>query len=194
MAEQDTVTTTLTPSDAELVQQALTEEDGAFELLVSRYKGLLTLVAYRRMGDASEAEDVAQEAFVRAFVSLSSLEDPGRFKPWLMRIASNIARDHLRRRKHAMSLDDSRFDEKNVLGTASGGVSREMMAMEARLRILDAIHELPDDYELPVLMRYVEGLPYKDISVRLGVREDTLRKRVHRANIILRDKLKGLVG
>jgi RNA polymerase sigma-70 factor (ECF subfamily) len=188
-------TSALTPTDAELVEASLAEEDGAFERLVRRYKGLLTLVSYRQTGDALAAEDVAQEAFVRAFLSLSSLEDPERFKSWLVRIATNIARDHLRRKKRGhMSMEDSRFDERNILGTATGGVSREMMAIEERLQILDAIRELPEDYELPVVMRYVEGLPYKEMSARMGVREDTLRKRVHRANTMLRDKLKGITS
>ena len=70
----------------------------------------------------------------------------------------------------------------------------EMMAAESRMQILDAIRSLPEGYELPMLMRYLEGLPYKDIATRLGVREDTLRKRVHRANMMLKDKLDKLIG
>ncbi len=195
MAPQRKNESALTPSDAALVKAALAEEPEAFERLVGRYKGLLTLVAYRQINDAGEAEDVAQEAFVRAFLSLSSLEEPGRFKPWLTRIATNIARDHLRKRKRqAMSLEDSRFDEKNIRGQRAGGLSRELMALESRTQILDAIRSLPEGYELPVVMRYLEGLSYKDMAARLGVREDTLRKRVHRANMMLRDKLEKVIG
>ena len=195
MAPQRKNDIALTPSDAALVKAALAEEPEAFERLVGRYKGLLTLVAYRQVNETSEAEEVAQEAFVRAFLSLSSLEEPGRFKPWVLRITTNIARDHLRKRKRrAMSIEDSRFDEKNIRGQQSGGLSREMMAAESRMQVLDAIRSLPEGYELPMVMRYLEGLPYKDIATRLGVREDTLRKRVHRANMMLREKLDRLIG
>ena len=130
----------LTPPDEDLVRRALAEEDGAFERLVGRYKGLVTLVAFRQLGDAGEAEDIAQESFVRAFLSLSSLDEPARFRSWIARIATNIARDRLRRKKrHVMSIEDSRFDEKNVPGAVTGGgVSREMMAVESRHQLLES--------------------------------------------------------
>ena len=139
--------------------------------------------------------DIALTPSDAALVKAALAEEPGRFKPWVLRITTNIARDHLRKRKRrAMSIEDSRFDEKNIRGQQSGGLSREMMAAESRMQILDAIRSLPEGYELPMLMRYLEGLPYKDIATRLGVREDTLRKRVHRANMMLKDKLDKLIG
>ena len=96
------------PSDADWVNRARRGEAGAFEALVARFQALVSLVAYRQMGRQEAVEDVAQEAFVKAFLHLNDLDDPSRFKPWLLRITANLALDHLRRQKHrGVSLDDT---------------------------------------------------------------------------------------
>ncbi|MCZ7643834.1 MAG: sigma-70 family RNA polymerase sigma factor [Planctomycetota bacterium] len=189
------------PSDAELVQRARTQDAGAFEALVERFQALVSLVAYRQLGRRDHVEDVAQEAFVKAFLHLSELDDPARFKPWLLRITANIALDHLRRRKHeGVSLDDTGAFTAAETAASQNPKGREELKEageqaqtgELRDRIVEAIYSLPEEYQAPAAMRYLEEIPYKEISRRMGLREETLRKRIHRANQMLRRKLKNL--
>ncbi len=192
---------TQSPSDADLVELARTGNPVAFESLIQRFQSLVSLVAYRQLGHQDAVEDVAQEAFVKAFLHLNELDDVTRFKAWLLRITANIALDHLRRRKHqGVSLDDTgaftaaesaaaenprRRDELQEAGENAEGA-------ELRDQIVEAIYSLPEEYQVPAAMRYLEEVPYKEISRRMGLREETLRKRIHRANQMLRRKLKKL--
>ena len=93
------------PADAILVKKALSGDERAFGRLVERYQGLLMLVAYRRSWRGADCEDVVQEAFVRAFRALATLDRPERFKSWLCRICSNVALDRVRRRSPVASFD-----------------------------------------------------------------------------------------
>lgn len=181
-------------SDGHLVRRTLDGDDGAFEILARRYKSLMILVGYRRSGSQADSEDIAQEALHRAYQKLDSLDDPTRFKAWAMRITANIARDWLRRRKKTISIEDERFEEDKVLpGAARPAGGDPVAGNEARQLITQAIEELPEPYQLPAVLRYIEDLSYREIAQRMGLREDTLRKRIHRANQVLRKKLKPLL-
>lgn len=180
-------------TDAELVVASVRRTAGAFESLVERYQGLVKLVAYRHSGSEADAEDAAQEAFVRAYFSLPTLNEPASFKSWLLRIASNVARDIARRRgrRPAVSLEEEAASAESVDRAASSSTAPEELAQrELRMRIVDAIESLPEDYREVAVLRYLEDLPYSEMANRLGLREDALRKRIHRANGMLREKLR----
>lgn len=180
-------------ADAQLVRRTLNGDDEGFETLVRRYKSLMILVAYRHCGNASDSEDIAQEALLHAYRRLASLDDATRFKGWVLRITSNVAVDLLRRRKGTVSLDDERLSPDMISGPAAKPEqSRRAESNELRRRIVEAIDELPETYQLPAVLRYLEDLTYREIAARTGLRENTLRKRIHRANQLLRRKLKSL--
>ena len=177
------------PPDDKLVARALSGDERAFGRLVERYQGLLMLIAFRRAGRASECEDIVQEAFVRAYRALATLERPDRFRSWIARIASNVALDRVRRRSPVVSFDqDSGLIEALPAGR-SPRPSARIQVEEERRRLIEAIERLPGIYQVPVVLRHVEGLPYRDIARRLGLREDALRKRIHRASVMLRRDL-----
>ena len=188
------------PSDRDLVGRAKTGDDTAFEALMQRYKALVSLVAFRQSGDQDQVEDIAQEAFVKAFLHLQELDDAGRFKAWLLRITANVAMDHLRRRKRdGVSLDQTgAMAAAESAGASAHGKSdlqeagARVVDGELRAQIVEAIYALPEEYQGPAAMRYLEEVPYREISKRLGLREETLRKRIHRANQMLRRKLRKL--
>lgn len=181
-------------ADAQLVRHSLSGDERAFEILARRYKSLMTLVAYRRSGSESDSEDIAQESLYRAYTKLHTLDDPARFKSWALRITTNVARDWLRRRKKAISIEDERFEEGMIApGARRPADGNPVFANETRGIIAQAIDELPEAYQLPAVLRYMEDLSYREIAQRMGLREDTLRKRIHRANQILRKKLKPLM-
>ena len=165
--------------DAELVRKVLRGDREAFGALVEKYKALVVVYAFRRVGRVSDAEDIAQDAFVRAFVSLRGLKAPEKFRSWLLAIVANRARDWHKKRRESLGLE---LDER--------ASPRED---ELRMAVVEAIESLPENYQVVAAMRHLEGLRYSEMSRRLGLSEVALRKRVHRANQILREKLRGLV-
>jgi RNA polymerase sigma-70 factor (ECF subfamily) len=176
-------------ADAELVRRALGGDAPAFGELVERYQGLLMLIAYRRTGRPSDCEDVVQDAFVRAYRALHSLEDPARFRSWVAQIASNVALDRVRRRSPTVSFDQDSGVFRAMPPQRGPRPATWMETEDERARLIEAIEKLPEIYQVPVVLRYLEGMSYRDMSKRLGVREDALRKRVHRANEMLHGSL-----
>ena len=169
--------------DGELVRKVLRGDREAFGVLVERYKALAVVRAFRRVRRASDAEDIAQDAFVRAFVSLKNLRDPDKFRSWLLAIVANRARDWYRRKRESPGLDVENQAERRP-------ASREN---ELRMAVVEAIESLPENYQVVAAMRYLEGLRYSEMSSKLGLSEVALRKRIHRANQLLRETLKGLI-
>jgi len=184
----------LGPDDAELVRSTLGGQQGSFEVLIRRYMGAVMALALREAPRKSDAEDIAQEAFVKAYRKLSELADPGAFRGWVRRIAVNLARDISRRKSRRMEVSDhSRDDEMTNVDMPSDdpSVSHAFRMTEARELVLEAISVLPPDYSQVAAMRYVESLGYEEMAERLGLRREALRKRMHRANLLLRKELKG---
>lgn len=173
------------PSDAELVRRTLAGDSRAFGVLIDRYQGLLTLIAYRRTGRPAECEDLVQEAFVRAFKALPTLEKPERFKSWIAQIVSNAALDRVRRRSPVVSFDQESGLIQALPPEQSPRPSGQLQVDEERRRLIEAIEELPDTYQVPLVLRYLEGMEYCDIARKLGLREEAVRKRVCRANEML---------
>jgi len=186
-------------SDVELVLASVKRQAGAFEALVERYQGLVKLVAFRHSGAEADADDAAQEAFVRAYFSLPTLKEPASFKSWLLRIASNVARDIARRRGRrpsvSLTVDENAETPLPFEGISDAPSAPERLSRrELRLKIVEAIESLPEDYRQVAVLRYLEDLSYREIAARSGLREDTLRKRIHRANAMLRQKLRRYIS
>jgi RNA polymerase sigma-70 factor (ECF subfamily) len=177
------------PSDGELVRRTLAGDSRAFAELIERYQGLLTLIAYRRTGRRSECEDLVQEAFVRAFKALHTLEKPERFKSWIAQITSNAALDRVRRRSPVVSMDQESALIASLPPRDTPRPSGKVRMEEERHRLVAAIEQLPDTYQIPLVLRYLEGMEYCDIAQKLGIREDAVRKRVCRANEMLHKAL-----
>jgi RNA polymerase sigma-70 factor (ECF subfamily) len=181
------------PADAELVRRALSGDRRSFELLIRRYMGAIYALALRESPRRGDAEDIAQEAFVKAYNRLSELSDPAAFRGWVRRIAVNLARDAGRRKSRRMEVPDHAAgpDPANIdVPSDDPSVSHRFRMQEAREQIIEAIAGLPEDYSQVAAMRYIEGLEYRDMASRLGLRPEALRKRLHRANLMLRKALR----
>ncbi|HOX07550.1 MAG TPA: sigma-70 family RNA polymerase sigma factor [Planctomycetota bacterium] len=188
--------------DAGLVRRTLAGDRTAFEELIRRYMGAVFAIALREAPAASDAEDIAQECFVRAFHSLSSLEEPAAFRGWLKRIAVNLSRDAARNRIRRGELGAAaptaggdpggEGGDLVAIQPASGdpSASQKVRLEETRREILDAIAALPEDYSQVAAMRYVENLDYGEMERRLRISREALRKRLHRANLMLRKALR----
>jgi len=181
------------PADTELVRRTLAGDRGSFEQLIRRYMGAVYALALREAPRQSDAEDIAQETFVKAYNRLAELEDPAAFRGWVRRIAVNLARDAGRRKSRRMEISDHAAgpDSANIdMPSDDPSISHKFRMQEAREQVIAAIAALPEDYSQVAAMRYIEGLDYQEMAARLGLRREALRKRLHRANIMLRKNLR----
>jgi len=185
--------------DAALVDRARAGEAAAFEVLVKHHQAAAFALAYQMVRHREDAQDIAQEAFVRVFRGLRDFQGQAAFKTWLHRIVVNLALDALRRRSRhpAAPYDDAR---------EAGGEAREERgirpeenpdrALEARAAgeaIRMALEELPAPQRATLLLREVEGLSYQEIAEVLGCAPGTVMSRLHYARQRLRERLRPFV-
>lgn len=189
--------------DARLVSSVLAGEAAAFDELVRRYQRRAVAVAYRLLGNLHDAADVAQDAFLRAYRRLDSLEDHRRFGPWLLRIVSNLSLNFRRSRetgvaRSAVTLDDvvERAEEfrsatGEPLGTRLGGSvgGDEAGSDEMREAVGRAIEQLPDKQRLSLVLFCIEGLPQKQVAEILECSVELVKWNVFQARKTLRKLL-----
>lgn len=172
-----------TVTEARLVAEALAGSQSAFEQIVRRFQRPMVSLIGRMTGDWALAEDLAQEAFVKAFRNLSAFDATRRLSSWLFRIAHNTAVDALRRaRPSEISIDvtGSAVDSDPAMpSTPSEPDPVERAALGRALD--DALYRLRPDFRAAVVLRYEEGLSFDEIGHILGVPEVTARSHVHRA-------------
>ncbi len=171
-------------SDAELVELVLAGEQDAFAVLVERYKDAVQNLAYRMLSNATEAEDVTQEVFVRAYTQLATYKSAHKFSTWLLSIASHLAIDQLRRRRFlALPLEDVPFLE----WIADLGVGPEQSALEGEQQdeIQTYLQRLPSKYRAVIVLRYWYDLSYEEIGTALNLTPALVKARLHRARELL---------
>lgn len=165
----------------------------AYRRLMQKYWQVVTLGAAQRVGDLREAEDVAQNAFVRAFRSLDSLKEPTAFLGWLLRIANNMATDHLRSRKSTVSLDtlgdSARGEPLGRSGVTEPDYQEDVERKEEIEQILSTLSTLPERYREVITLKYLLGMDGRTMAAHLGEPEGTVRNRLFRALEKLRENL-----
>ncbi len=161
-------------SDAELVTHALAGDREAFGDLVERHRRTVFALALQRGFQQAEADDLAQDVFVRAYGALGTLEEPAAFPRWLYGIAGHVFADAARRRRR-----DPSVDLENVPQIAAEAPAEPMDRECAE--VLGALKELPDEQRTVLTLRYLEGLSPKQIAERLGEPRGTIRSRLHHA-------------
>lgn len=185
-------------SDAGLVRLCLEGDERAARELVSRFRRPLFSLVYRMVRDRALAEDLAQEAFVRAFNHLDSYDPTYKFSSWLFKIGNNLAVDHLRKKGlRTVSLDgapdavSAEQREATAIDPASPGETpeEEFEARELGGEIERAVGELRPEYRAAVLLRHVEGRPYEEIAEIMDVPLGTVKTYIHRGRGELRERL-----
>ena len=179
------MTITAQRTDAQIVRDVLAGDRDAYRLLVRRYGDVLYTHALRMTGDADDAADLVQEAFVKGYRKLHTCRDPERVGAWLFRILANRCRDHVRsprRRDVSLArLADVLPDD----APADAGAERG----EARGRIWGALERLTPEQREAFVLKHVEGRSYEEMAAVMDQSVASLKMRVHRA----REALRGLL-
>jgi len=184
----------LRKTDAKLVEMARERGDtAAYGKLVTRYQGHAYGLAYSIIGDWTEAEDIAQEAFVRAYVNLHSLENPERFPAWLRRIVFSTCMNWLNRHRPELYQsmgEPSDVDEIEALpDTKVTTPLGHLLESETTEVVLSAISELPQKYRIPLTMFHLDGLSYQKVADFLEIPIGTVRSLLSRAKKKLKPAL-----
>jgi RNA polymerase sigma-70 factor (ECF subfamily) len=176
--------------DRLLVQAALGGDQLAFGELVTRYQTAVYNMAYRMLGDPTEAEDAAQEVFVRAWNQLHTFQLDRRFSTWLLSIASHYSIDLLRRRKPQAPLDDV------ALYVPSDDPEPEELAIRSEQSdmVRQLLNTLPDKYRSVTVLRYYNDLSYDEIARVTGLTESAVKTQLHRARKMLAEELAEVNG
>ena len=184
-------------SDKILLDQLRAGHPGAFEQLVAKQASLLINLAYRLVGNRAEAEEIAQEGFLRLHRSLGSFRGDCSLSSYLYRIVSRLAIDHLRREKLRRKLFFFRRQEDDVdpleMAADTGASPRDnLQAKETGQRLLAALDRLSARQRAVFVLRHQEGLSLKEIAATLSLEEGTVKAHLHRAVRALRAELKDL--
>ena len=165
-------------TDKEHVERCRDGDPEDFGLLVGRYQKPLYSYLAGRLGDHSQAEEAAQESFVRAFLSLKKLRKPESFYSWLLGIAGRVAKEQFRAGEH-----------RQRDGAAAEAMMAEAEDKRAEYPVEEAIAVLPESYRRVILLRYFEGLSCQDVATRLEMPLGTVTKTLSRAYALLRQEL-----
>ena len=171
-------------TDAELVQQALGGSQAAYHALVARYATPAVNLATRMVQDRALAEDLAQEAFVRAFERLSTYDQQRRFASWFFQILHNVTIDHLRHKRPAIvSLDGlEEAGHPRVPATAPGSAPDALAEQAALVRAVDAaLSRIRPEYREAIVLRYREDLSVQEIADTMSVPVGTVKIYLYRA-------------
>lgn len=185
-------------TDLELVRRAQRGERGAFDLLVLRYQHRVVKLVARLLRDPTEAEDVAQDAFVKAYRALGSFRGDSAFYTWLYRIAVNTARNTMasrQRRPLDYEADLNESEQAAVESRMRHGDTPEAAALsdEIHRTVNHAVEQLPEDLRTAIILREIEGLSYEEIAEAMDCPVGTVRSRIFRAREAIDRSLKPLL-
>jgi RNA polymerase sigma-70 factor (ECF subfamily) len=174
-------------SDLSLVRRVQRGERGAYDLLVLKYQHKVVKLVMRYLRNPADAEDVAQEAFVKAYRALPQFRGDSAFYTWLYRIAINTAKNALAARDRnpvSYELDlQNTDDSSDMVGRLKDPETPEGLALTEEIRdtVNHAIEELPEDLRIAIVLRELEGMSYEEIAASMDCPVGTVRSRIFRA-------------
>ena len=186
-------------SDQDLVSQVAAGNGEAFGTIVERHQDRLYNTIYRLVGSAEDARDVLQDVFVKAFENLLRFRGGSSLYTWLFRIAVNTSLSH-RRKRRWVSMGSGGSDDGDPAGRPTladpdpADPSDGLMAAETERLVQEAIGSLDDEHRTVVVLRDVQHCDYREIADILDVPPGTVKSRLHRARLLLRERLKPLLA
>jgi len=186
-------------TDLALVERVQKGEKRAFDLLVRKYQHKVIGVISRYVSDWSECQDVAQEAFMRAYRAMAAFRGDSQFYTWMYKIATNTAKNHLVSQGRRPPADDIGIDDAVQL---DGGMrlkdratpEHELMRQEIEQTVFATVEQLPEDLKTAITLREVDGLSYEEIAEKMNCPIGTVRSRIFRARDAIDAKLRPLLS
>jgi RNA polymerase sigma-70 factor (ECF subfamily) len=188
--------------EALLVRRLRERDEAAFRELIADYGDQIANLLYRMTGSRDEAQDIAQEVFITVFKSIDQFRGESKLSTWLYRVAANHCKNRIKylARRHDKKTSDydeiaERVSSGGAAAVGAGHVARPDHALEDReleRQVQAAIAELEEDHRLVVVLRDIEELSYEEIVVITGLPEGTVKSRLHRARLALKEKLEKL--
>lgn len=174
--------------DERLIERFLSGDEEGFEMLVKKYQNHVVNIVYSLTGETQDADDIAQEVFIKVYKNLGSFSKKAKFSTWLYRITVNTTYNHLKKEKRYVPSDyrkDSDVFKKIPLEDLERGELKEL--------IRKSIEKLPFKYRTVIVLKEIEGLSYKEIAKSLGCRIGTVESRLFRARYMLKKILSPIV-
>lgn len=177
------------------IKQVIKGDQDAFGEIVEIYKNSVYQICYRMLGNRHEAEDMAQEAFIRAYVNINSFNQNLKFSTWLFRIATNLCIDRIRKKKPDYYLDAEVSGTEGLtmysqIPSNTPLPEAELESMELQEMVQKEILKLPEKYRSPIVLKYMEDLSLNEISEILDLPLGTVKTRIHRGRESLRQQLR----
>jgi RNA polymerase sigma-70 factor (ECF subfamily) len=191
---------TETLTDEDLVNLARARDEAAVRAITNRYNRRLFRIARSILRNDAEAEDVVQETYVRAFTGLDLFRGDARFGTWITRIAMNEALGRLRRRRPTVDWETygANRNQAEIIHFPASAVNNDpekvMAQSEVRTVLEQAIDELPDAFRAVFVARIVEGMSVDETADLFGLQPETVKTRLHRARLLLREELDKQLG
>ena len=184
--------------DAELVQRVQAGDTGAFDVLVQKYQHKVVNLVGRFVSDHAECQDIAQDAFIKAFRAINSFRGDSQFYTWLYRIAANTAKNYLaaRARKspgYTIDVDDAEHFEGESGLKEYANPENLLLTDEIKTAIFSAIERLPEDLKSAITLREIDGLSYEEIAQVMDCPIGTVRSRIFRARDVIDKELRPLL-
>jgi RNA polymerase sigma-70 factor (ECF subfamily) len=183
-------------TDSEIVQRVRHGEHALFEILMRRHNQRVYRAARAVVKDEAEVEDVMQQAYINAFTHLHQFEDRSEFSTWLTRIALNeaFARRQKMQRLESFSVPGGDGASIEEVTSTQPDPERQAYAEELRRVLEEAIDELPESYRTVFMLRDVEGLSTSETGAGLGIGDEAVKTRLHRARAMIRKSVSARVG
>ncbi|WP_042454368.1 RNA polymerase sigma factor SigW [Neobacillus dielmonensis] len=177
------------------IKQVMKGDHDAFGDIVELYKNSIFQLCFRMLGNRHEAEDLAQEAFIRAFVNIESFNQDLKFSTWLYRIATNLCIDRLRKKKPDYYLDAEVAGTEGLtmysqIPSNTPLPETEVESLELQETVQNEILKLPEKYRSAIVLKYIEDLSLNEISEILDLPLGTVKTRIHRGREALRQQLR----
>jgi RNA polymerase sigma-70 factor (ECF subfamily) len=186
--------------DQQLVERAQRGDKKAFELLVAKYQRKINRLLSRFIRDSAEVDDVAQEAFIKAYRALPSFRGESAFYTWLYRIAVNTAKNYLVAAGRRAPTS-TQFDSEEAESFKEGHHLRHMNTPEAELMskqiaatVNQTMQELPEELRTAIVLREIDGMSYEDIAEAMNCPIGTVRSRIFRARETIAEQIRPLMG
>ena len=185
--------------DQLLVERVQKGDKRAFDLLIQKYQHRIVSLVSRYVSDPSEAQDVAQEAFIKAYRAVKRFRGDSAFYTWLYRIAINTAKNWIvakNRRPPNSDIDASDAEQYAISGRLreTSTPERELLREEIEHTVFDTIAKLPEDLRTAIMLREMDGMSYEEIAITMECPIGTVRSRIFRAREAIDEKLKPLIG